>query len=176
MLKPFVYRSLYVILWMFLALDALLLFVYPISLLLTLGLTLLLMPALLLLLWVQFCIASFLEASGFFTEDGTRSLLSKVKLVTSGFGLIRSAWLYLALIVALALGMYFLFRNHHQVKAPQRPRQHASSPAALTTIAIAQTEIRFILDPFRRRVSGVRRACAPVLAPVTIDETAGAAS
>ena len=127
MFKACVYRTLYVILWMFLALDALLLFVYPISILLTVGVSLLLLPALLLLLFFQFCIASLLEASGLFTHDSTRSLLRKVKYVTSGFGLIRSAWLYLAFIVALALGMYFLFRNHQPVKPRQSPRQHVVS-------------------------------------------------
>jgi hypothetical protein len=35
------------------------------------------------------------------------------------------AWLYFALIVALTLGMYLLFRNHSSAKPRQPQRQHA---------------------------------------------------
>lgn len=124
MLRGLVYRFLYVVLWMFLVLDAFLIVLYPISILITVGVTLLLLPAILLILFCQYCLASILDASGFFTREGTRSLLKNVKFFTSGFGLIRSAWLYASLIIALTVGMYLLFRNHHPVKSAQPPPQH----------------------------------------------------
>jgi hypothetical protein len=118
MIKTVFYRILYVLLWTLLILDAFLVVVYPISILITVGVTILLFPFILMLLFCQYCLASVLIASEFSTNANTLALLRGTKFVTSGFGLIKSVWVYLAIILALSLGMYFLFKNKHSVPKP----------------------------------------------------------